>query len=119
MMSRLLSQTMSGFPPHMLLGNLTMSNPALSTDPMTGSADLAWPPHLPLTLRPSSWWPPAHRQQLHRAGKSTKLTFQLKIGSKNCFHYKIAETFISKVSAQFDHKTGSFLVCDSFEPIIA
>ena len=46
MMSRLLSQTMSGFPPHMLLGNLTMSNPALSTDPMTGSADLAWPPHL-------------------------------------------------------------------------
>ena len=45
-MSRLLSQTMSGFPPHMLLGNLTMSNPALSTDPMTGSADLAWPPHL-------------------------------------------------------------------------
>ena len=47
MMSRLLSQTMSGFPPHMLLGNLTMSNPALSTDPMTGSADLAWPPHLP------------------------------------------------------------------------
>ena len=68
-----------------------VSTRALSTDPMTASADLAWPPpnlhpplpswHPPPTPWPSCWWPPAHRQQLHRAGKSTKMGSLLLLAS--------------------------------------
>ena len=37
--------------------------------------------HPPPTPWPSCWWPPAHRQQLHRAGKSTKMGSLLLLAS--------------------------------------